>query len=154
MGGTSTLFSRASAGFRTFMRGGIWRTTRRAARFRAAGFPGARPALMAAGGAVDITAQMARTTGRAAGGVLNWAGRHPWAATTTGIATMGAVGATRGIYAAGAAVRPVPPTNLPIPPTAGPGYNMWGSPSKSAFSAGNLGATGDLTLSLFKTRHG
>lgn len=128
------------------------RTARRAARLRSMGVVGRAP-LVAVGGAFDVSVLLARSMGRAAGRTFAWAGRHPWIATTTGIAAMGGVGATRGVYAAARNVQSVPPTNKPLPPTTGPGYNVWGGPRMGPMSPSNLGATGDLTLSLHRLRH-
>lgn len=119
----------------------IWRATRAmSGRNRAVGV------------ATDITALGARTLARVAGRTINWAGRHPYMATAGGLGAMSALGVGRGAMEVGRSMTPIPTIGKSAQ-SGGPGYNVWGSPRRGPMQSNNLGATGDLTLAMHKTRH-
>jgi hypothetical protein len=80
--------------------------------------------------------------------------KRPMLTTVLGSAAIGLWGVTRGITESVRMTQP--PRARPgraAMPISGPGYNVWaGGLGRSGQF--NLGATGDLTLSLRKTRHG
>lgn len=154
MPATSAMFGRLTSAAKWYSKAGIWRTTRAAARVQARGQRLPRAALMGAGAAFDVTALLSRSIFRMGMSGVNFAGKHPVIATTAGIGAMGSVGVLRGMYAAGRGMSPIPQRNKPMPVGQGPGYDVWGSPSRGPLQPNNLGATGDLTLALSRTRHG
>jgi len=153
---TASIDKAIKGGVGTYARAG-WRTGRKIGQAGAFTSRGQSWGVMhgvaggAFGGALGAAKRVVSGTARMTGKIMASAAKHPTSFTLAGIAMAGAYGIGRGLYAAGRMTTPVPPTNRPLPPMTGPGYNVWAG--GRGMSPSNLGATGDLSLALHKTRH-
>ena len=77
--------------------------------------------------------------------------KRPMTTTIIGSLAIGLYGGGKGVNTSMKMMQPVKPQKTMMQPLAGPGYNLWAGPAGGRQF--NLGATGDLTLSLHKTRH-
>jgi len=114
----------------------------------------ARPLAYTGAWGLGGTASILRGTTRMAGGIGKkfWsaAQKHPYL-TTTGVSVgIGIGGGVRGLMQGIRMTAPGKPQRQRMQPISGPGYNVWAGNRTNQF---NLGATGDLTLALHKTRH-
>lgn len=136
-------------GARSYRGGGFFRTARMAKRMLPKGL---RAPSILMGGAVDVGVGTSKGLGRGVARLMGGIARHPWAATATGIAAYGSIGAGRGMTQAAGAIGPTLPMVRPLPTISGPGFTTWSRPPVRV--GGPLGATGNISLALYKRRHG
>ena len=155
----NTLFGKHAGAWRRFRDAGTWRTTKALSRgFGKLGGKAGRRGIASgalgatAGAAADISVLLTKTAGRLVGKTANTMAKHPLAFTTLGTMGLGGLGAARGAVRMASSMAPTYPTPPRLGRT-GVGYETWARPVSKRLSATDVGATGQLTLAMHRTRH-